>query len=64
MNCKTNDNSYDNTYHKLSDVDKECHNDTMIPDNNYFNSSTDKYERCHIGCKKCRIYSNDNDNTL
>ena len=26
MNCKTNDNSYDNTYHKLSDVNTECHN--------------------------------------
>ena len=64
MNCKTNDNCYDNTYHKLSDVDTECHNDTTVPDNYYYNSSTDKYERCHIGCKKCSTYSNDNDNTL
>ena len=64
MNCKKNDNCYDNTYHKLSDVDTECHNDTTVPDNYYYNSSTDKYERCHIGCKKCSTYSNDNENTL
>ena len=64
MNCALGDKCYNNTYHKLYDVDTECHNETTVPDNYYYNSSIDKYKRCHVGCQKCYGDSDNDDNTL
>ena len=64
MNCATNDVCYNSNYHKLEDNDTECHNDSTVPDNYYYNETIQKYKRCNIACKKCSGASDNADNTL